>query len=70
MRILVILGVVLLLGMVGVVMTHEPGGSASGGAGNRASLAPIEILSHGEAVDIDAHVPTAGWTVVEFTADW
>lgn len=38
----------------------------------KTTLAPgsIHTISTGERVDLAAHLPEAGLTVVEFTADW
>ncbi|MBK9384874.1 MAG: hypothetical protein IPN34_08675 [Planctomycetes bacterium] len=30
----------------------------------------VRVISHGEAVEIEAHLPDQGWTIVEFGAPW
>ena len=30
----------------------------------------LDTISHGERVDIEDHLITGRWTVIEFTADW
>jgi hypothetical protein len=30
----------------------------------------VREISHGEAVEIEAHLPDEGWTLVEFGAPW
>ena len=69
MKYLIALGTVLLLGLGGVVMFHQPGtGSARTPRADDGRA--IAVLTRGDAIDIDAAVPRTGWTLVEFTADW
>ncbi|MBL8898834.1 MAG: hypothetical protein JNM84_14440 [Planctomycetes bacterium] len=30
----------------------------------------VRVISRGEAVEIEAHLPDQGWTIVEFGAPW
>jgi hypothetical protein len=60
----------LILGSVAFVVHHEkqkqrpPRGPAA------LEQEQIATISTGERVDLDAHVPSSGLTVVEFTADF
>ena len=67
MKWLLALGAVLVLGLAGVVVSHERGRSPSTGAG---SGNKIVTISSGEEVDLNSHLRPGTWTVVEFTADW
>lgn len=62
--------VLLVLGMVGLVISHQSGKqpvtvASSGGGGPK-----VATISRGELVDIKAHLATGQWTVVEFSGDW
>ncbi len=75
MRILVALAVVAVLaiaGLVGFVVVKERQRAAqpSPTTGMQATKAKVETIAFGDRVDIAAKVPLAGYTVVEFTADF
>ena len=76
MRILIALAVFVALvvaGVIGFVVVNETSrGEApvSSSVGSLASAAKIATISNGERVDIAAHIPRDGHTVVMFTADF
>ncbi|MBZ0152093.1 MAG: hypothetical protein K8J09_11240 [Planctomycetes bacterium] len=76
MRFLLLLAVVLVLalaGLIGFVVHKECQRGRSGSlttTGTSASTQTVETISNGERVDIDAHIPREGFTVVEFSADF
>jgi hypothetical protein len=39
-------------------------------SGPPAGAAQVAFISRGDAVDLDAHLPGSGRTVIEFTAEW
>ena len=59
--------VVILIGLGGIIVTHERGGASSSALGSQQKIATI---SNGETVDLAPHLRDGTWTVVEFTADW
>ena len=63
MKYLVLLGVI--LGLAGAVHFRNGQTPAPGPHSDR-----IQTISRGERVDLDDHVTSDGWTVVEFGADW
>jgi hypothetical protein len=69
-RFLIAAAILLAVGIVGFVVMNERGRA------NRLRTARIDegvqvaTISTGERVDIDAHVPRQGLTIVEFTADF
>lgn len=67
MKWLIAVAAALVLGMVGIVVKHERGGSTSSAAGSHEKVATI---STGAAVDLPSHLREGTWAVVEFTADW
>ena len=61
--------VLIVIGFVGIVVTHESRtGGSSGSSGAAASGAKIATISHGEEVTIEDHLNAGGYTLVEFTA--
>ena len=64
MKWLIGLAIVAVLGVAGVVVTHETSNSSS------TSGSKIATISTGERVDLASHMRAGTWTVVEFTADW
>ena len=69
MKLLIAAAVLLVLGTVGVVVLHERGKAHGHGPASDASAA-VATISTGDRVDIEAHVPRRGLTIVEFTADF
>lgn len=70
MRALIAIAVLVVLGTVGAVVMHERGKNR-GPVGPRIDEgAVVATISTGERVDIEAHVPRQGLTIVEFTADF
>ena len=63
MKWLIALVVTGMLGLGGVIVMHERGGSSG-------SNQKIATISTGERVEIASHLRAGTWTVVEFTADW
>ncbi|MBL8732023.1 MAG: hypothetical protein JNN13_06610 [Planctomycetes bacterium] len=76
MRFLLLLTVVLALGLAGLIgfvvhkEWHRGRSGPSTTAGTLASTHPVATISKGERIDIDAHIPHEGFTVVEFSADF
>lgn len=75
MRILIVLASVLALlivGVVGFVVHRESQRGATGNpsAGTLATALPIATISTGDRVDVAAHIPRDGYTVVMFTGDF
>ena len=74
MRALVILAAVIaiaLAGLVGFIVVKErQRGATTPGSGSSATDAAVATITRGSEVDIAAHVPGAGHTVVMFTADF
>lgn len=70
MRVLIAAAVLFVLGTVGFVVLRERGKTrvATGAASD--SSADVATISTGDRVDIEAHVPRQGLTIVEFTADF
>jgi hypothetical protein len=66
MKWLIAIPVVIILGLGGIMLTHERGGGPS----SPGSQGKIVTISTGEAVDLAPHLRDGTWTVVEFTADW
>jgi hypothetical protein len=62
--------VVLALGTVGVMAMRERGRNLRSKAPSIDESAEVATISTGERVDIGAHVPRQGLTIVEFTADF
>ena len=69
MKALIAVVVALVLGLVGFVVVHESNKQRSSGPVVD-EFAVSAVISTGERVDIDAHVPRQGLTIVEFTADF
>lgn len=65
MKVLIGIAVAVILGLGGIMFTHERGGPASSG-----SHAKIQTISTGGSVDLAAHLRAGTWTMVEFTAEW
>ncbi len=63
MKVLIGIAVAVILGLAGIMFTHERGGPAG-------SHAKIQTISTGRAVDLASHLRAGTWTVVEFTAEW
>ena len=59
--------VVLALGMGALVMTHE---SKTTPLTLPDENVAVKTISNGEAVDLLQHVPSSGYTIIEFTADF
>ena len=67
MKVLIALTVAVVLGLAGIIVTHERGGSSASTTGSQAKIATI---STGQTVDLAPHLRDGTWTVVEFTAGW
>ena len=65
MKVLIGIAVAVILGVGGIMFTHERGGPASSG-----SHAKIQTISTGGSVDLAPHLRAGTWTMVEFTAEW
>ncbi len=65
MKVLIGIAVAVILGLGGIMVTHDRGGPASSG-----SHAKIQTISTGGSVDLAAHLRAGTWTMVEFTAEW
>ena len=63
MKVLIGIAVTVILGLGGIMVTHESGGPAG-------SHAKIQTISTGRTVDLAAHLRAGTWTMVEFTAEW
>ena len=66
MKWLIAFAAVVVLGLAGVVVTHEMRSSSSASGSNQ----KIATISTGERVDLAPHLRPGTWTVVEFTAEW
>ncbi len=58
MKVLIGIAVAVILGLGGIMVTHESGD------------AKIQTISTGGSVDLAAHLRAGTWTMVEFTAEW
>ena len=68
MKWLAVVAVLIVVGLVGIVITHDSRtGSSPGSSGGGEKVVTI---SHGEAVTIEDHLTRGTYTIVEFTADW
>ncbi len=65
MKVLIGIVVAVILGLGGIVFTHERGGPSASG-----SHAKIQTISTGQTVDLAPHLRAGTWTMVEFTAEW
>ena len=70
MRIIIAAAILLVVGMVGFVVMSERGRANRLRTPRIDEGAEVATISTGERVDIDAHVPRQGLTIVEFTADF
>ena len=74
MRYLIALFVLVALSIVGLIAHRElhprGGGAAAGKVGASATREAVATIAVGERVDVNAHVPRQGLTVVAFTADF
>ena len=78
MRLLATFAILVALALAGVigfvVHKHQQRGAAAAGpsttGGTLATDAKVATLTVADRVDIAAHVPRSGYTVVEFTADF
>jgi hypothetical protein len=70
MKALIAVVVAVVLGMAGLVVHHEMGkrGRAVGPAIDEG--AEVATISTGDPVDVAAHVPRQGLTIIEFTAEF
>ncbi len=66
MKWLIAFAAVVVLGLAGVVVTHEMRSSSSASGSNQ----KIATISTGERVELAPHLRAGTWTVVEFTAEW
>lgn len=62
--------VVLAIGTIGFMAMRERGRTLRSHAARIDESADVATISTGERVDIDAHVPRQGLTIVEFTAEF
>jgi hypothetical protein len=70
MKILIAIVAAVVLGMVGLVVHHESGKRGRTAGTSVDEGAEVATISTGEPVDIEAHVPRQGLTIVEFTAEF
>lgn len=62
--------IALMLGVVGWKQLTAPPRSTPTRSVAVMSLEKIQTISTGDEVDLAAHLPSSGRTVVEFTAEW
>lgn len=70
MRVLIGVIVCAVLGLVGFVMVKESQRANRPAQQHQASKVAVSTISRGEAVDVESHVSSRGYTIIEFTADF
>ncbi len=57
-------------GLAAVVFHRESERASHSGTSGSISTDPVATITRGARVDVAAHVPSTGKTIVYFTADW